>query len=77
MDRLQTATGSHQGQDQVNDSKDPRHHSIGLTNASLKAGQETHGQIPTNPNGIPSTLLCVQRNGVKTIPTATRMGSRH
>jgi hypothetical protein len=77
MDRLRTTTRSYQSQNQTDNGKDPYRHSVRPTNASFEAGRETHDPTPTNPNRILLTLLRVQRSGIKTIPTATRVGPRH
>jgi hypothetical protein len=77
MDRLQTTTRSHQSQNQANNGKDPHCHSIRPTNTSFKASQETHDPTPTNPKGIPPTLIRVQRSRIEAIPAATRVGPRH
>jgi hypothetical protein len=77
MDRLRATTRRHQSQNQANDGKNPYRHSNRPADTSLKTSRETRGPTLTDPQGIPPTLIRVQRGRIKAIPTTTSMGPRH
>jgi hypothetical protein len=77
MDRLRTTTRRHQSQSQANDDKDPYRHSNRPANTSLKTSREARDPTLANSEGIPPTLIRVQRSRIEAIPATANMGPRH